>query len=125
MVGANTLSMCIVKGIAVSTLKSLAIAAMCVCCIVVGSLKADSLEKVDYRLMAWKSLHFDQASQAKEYHDIFKSIGCECKQESHGDHIDVSFRCPKWRSLNLKDHAEAHKWEAFLKKAGFETKHEH
>lgn len=125
MEGAKILSTCFVKGIAVSKLKSLTIAGLCFCCLAVGSLRADSLEKVDFRLMEWKSLHFDQASQAKQYYDIFKSLGCECKQESHGDHIDVTFRCPKWRSLNLKSHAEAHKWEAFLKKAGFETKHEH
>ncbi|MCA9145160.1 MAG: hypothetical protein H6821_04985 [Planctomycetaceae bacterium] len=114
-----------VKGTAVSMWKSLTIAALCACCLVAGSLQADSVEKVDFRLMEWKSFHFDEAAKAKEYHDTFKSLGCECKQESHGDHFDVSFRCPKWRSLNLKSHTEAHKWEDFLKKAGFETKHEH
>ncbi len=83
------------------------------------------MEKVEFRLMAWKSLHFDEARQAKEYSQTFKSLGCECKQESHGNHTDVTFRCPKWRSLSLKSHTEAHKWEAFLKKVGFETKHQH
>lgn len=108
-----------------SALKSLAVAACCVCCLAVGSLQADSVERVEFRLMEWNSFHFDQASEAKEYFDTFKRLGCECKQETHGDHFDVAFRCPKWRSLSLKSHAEAHKWEAFLKKAGFETKHEH
>lgn len=89
--------MWIVKGIAVTTLKLFAIAALCCCSLTVCSLRADSLEKVEFRLMEWRSLHFDQASQAKEYYETFKSIGCECKQESHGNHIDVAFRCPKWR----------------------------
>lgn len=108
-----------------SALKTLTVTMLFVCCIAIGSLKADSLERVEFRLMDWKALHFDQASQAKAYYETFKGIGCECKQENHGDHIDVAFRCPKWRSLSLKSHSEAHKWEAFLKKAGFETKHEH
>lgn len=125
MEGGNNLSTCFVKGIAVIRFKLLTIALLCICCCATALLQADSLEKVEFRLMTWKSLHFDQASQAKEYFQTFKSIGCECKQESHGDHIDVAFRCPKWRSLSLKSHAEAHKWEAFLKKAGFETAHKH
>ncbi|MEO8495919.1 MAG: hypothetical protein ABI614_12665 [Planctomycetota bacterium] len=108
-----------------SALKSLVIVVSFACCFAIGSLKADSLEKVDFRLMEWKSFHFDEADQAKQYYETFKGIGCECKQDTHGDHFDVSFRCPKWQSLTLKSHTEAHKWEAFLKKAGFETKHEH
>jgi len=55
----------------------------------------------------------------------FKTIKVECKQASHGDHIDVTFRCPKWQTLTLKTHAEAHQWQDFLKKIGFETKHAH
>ena len=125
MEGGNILPTCYVKGIAVSAFKSLIVAALIACCFAVGSLKGDSLERVEFRLTEWKSLHFDQANHAKQYYETFKGIGCECKQDAHGDHIDVAFRCPKWRSLSLKSHSEAHKWEAFLKKAGFETNHEH
>ena len=113
------------KSIAVSTIKSLTIAALVACCLTAANAQADQLERVEYRLTEWKSLHFDKAEQAKQYYQTFKSIGCEAKQDSHGNHIDVAFRCPKWKSLSLKSHAEAHKWEAFLKKAGFETKHQH
>jgi hypothetical protein len=88
-------------------------------------LSAADVERVDFRLTSWKALHFDDARKAQSYFKIFKTIGCECKQESHGDHFDVKFRCPKWRSIALKTHAEAHQWEAFLKKIGFETKHDH
>ena len=108
-----------------TAIKSFLAALLCVGFLSVGTAYGESIERVEFRLMNWKSLHFDDAAQAKEYYDTFKNIGCECKQESHGNHTDVTFRAPKWRALNLKSHAEAHKWEAFLKKAGFETKHEH
>ena len=85
----------------------------------------DQIERVDYRLADWKSLHFKDAKQAASYVKTFKAIGVDHKQESHGDHIDVTFRCPKWRTLRLKTHKDAHQWEGFLKKIGFETKHDH
>lgn len=97
-------------------------------CTLLGSatlLPAANVERVDFRLMKWKTLHFEDAGSAQKYYKTFKAIGCECEQEKHNGHIDVRFRCTEWRSLTLKTHAEAHRWEAFLKKAGFETRHEH
>lgn len=113
------------KGIAVITHKLTLNLLIGLVLLAPASLSADQIEKVDYRLSAWKSLHFKDAKQAASYVKTFKSIGVEYKQESHGDHIDVTFRCPKWRTLKLKTHKDAHQWEAFLKKIGFETKHDH
>lgn len=89
------------------------------------TLVAAEIERVEYRLTDWKSVHAKDASQAATYVRTFKSLFVECKQVSHGDHIDVSFRCPSWQTLTLKSHAEAHQWQGFLQKVGFETKHEH
>lgn len=98
------------------------------CCLALSSvttLDAAEIERVEYRLTNWRSVHFGDAQQAASYMEIFKSIHVECKQVSHGDHIDVSFRCPKWQTLTLKTHADAHKWQGFLQKIGFDTKHDH
>lgn len=113
------------KGIAVIARRVTLILLTCAALFATFSLSAGQIEKVDYRLATWKSLHFKDASQAASYVKTFKSIGVEHKQESHGAHIDVKFRCPKWRTLKLKTHKEAHQWEDFLKKVGFETKHDH
>ena len=86
---------------------------------------AAGLERVEYRLSDWKSLHFKDAAKAAAYVKTFKSLHIEYKQSSHGDHIDVSYRCPKWQTLTLKSHSDAHNWQDFLKKVGFETKHAH
>jgi hypothetical protein len=113
------------KGIAVTTRKFIFGLFCCLALATTATLGAAELERVDYRLTEWKSVHFDDAQQAASYMKTFKAIKVECKQESHGDHIDVSFRSPKWQTLTLKTHAEAHQWQDFLKKIGFETKHAH
>ncbi len=98
------------------------------CCLALSvtiSASAANLERVDYRLTAWKSVHFKNAAQAASYMKTFKSLHVECKQSQHGDHVDVSYRCPKWQTLTLKSHAEAHNFQGFLEKIGFETKHSH
>ena len=113
------------KGIAVTTRQFLFGLFSCLALSTITTIDAAELERVDYRLPEWKSVHFDDAQKAASYVKTFKAIKVECKQESHGDHIDVTFRCPKWQTLTLKTHAEAHQWQDFLKKIGFETKHAH
>jgi hypothetical protein len=98
------------------------------CCLAlstIATLDAANVERVEYRLTGWKSVHFKDAAQAASYMKTFKSLHVECKQATHGDHIDVSFRCPKWQTLTLKSHSEAHNFQGFLSKIGFETKHAH
>ena len=97
----------------------------CLALSAITTLEAAEIERVEYRLTDWKSVHFKDAKQASSYMQTFKSLHIECKQAKHGDHIDVSFRCPKWQTLTLKSHADAHNWQGFLDKVGFETKHAH
>lgn len=80
---------------------------------------------VSYRLANWKTVEIDDVKKAKSLLDTFKKLGCEAKQESHGDHTDVSYRCVKWRSIAFKSHKTAHAWEKWLKASGFEAKHKH
>lgn len=82
-------------------------------------------EVVSFRLTQWKALHMHDAAAAEKLVVTLKKIGCEVKQNSHGDHIDVQYRCAEWRSIRLKSHDEAHQWEEWFKGKGFETHHKH
>ena len=86
---------------------------------------SDHLKTVRFRLTAWKSGHFNEASQAEEQGDTLKMLGCEVKLGSHTGHYDVSFRCPQRRTIGLESPDDAHKWEEWLRGSGFETVHEH
>jgi hypothetical protein len=82
-------------------------------------------ELVAYRLVEWRTAHFDDETAAKRHFETLKRLGCEAKMDPHGGHIDVSWRCPKWHEITLPTHSAAHRWEDWLKASGFETRHEH
>ncbi len=89
--------------------------------------QAQAAEKitVNYRLADWKTIEISDANEAKSLFTTFKQLGCEAKQEKHGDHTDISYRCVKWRAIAFKNHKTAHAWEKWLKASGFEAKHKH
>ncbi len=80
---------------------------------------------VDYRAPNWVTSHFHDSKKAEALKATVKKLGCEVKMDSHGNHIDLSFRCPKWRRISLTDHDKAHQWENWLKANRFETRHAH
>lgn len=80
---------------------------------------------VHYRLVGWKSAHFDDARSARSFEEAIKRIGCETRQEQHNGHIDVTYRCPQWRSISASNDDAAHRWQNWLRQNGFETRHEH
>ena len=82
-------------------------------------------ESIAYRLPKWKTLHFDDSTKATQHLSTVKKLGCAAKKESHGGHIDVSYRSPKWKSFEVANDKLAHQWEAWLTGAGFETVHGH
>lgn len=85
----------------------------------------DDNEVVSFRLTQWKTVHMHEAGAAEKLITTLKKIGCEVKQNSHGDHIDVQYRCAEWKSIRLKSHDDAHQWEEWFKGKGFETHHKH
>lgn len=82
-------------------------------------------ELVEFRLVNWKTVEFEDKAKAAAHVDAIKKLGCEVRQEDHDGHVDVTYRCPQWKQIALKTHSDAHKWEKWLKASGFETKHTH
>jgi hypothetical protein len=76
---------------------------------------------VEYRLTRWKSVHLHDEDGAKKLREALKMLGCEMKEEAHGDHMDLSFRCPQWRRLTVESAERRRTWEKWLKARGFET----
>jgi len=89
------------------------------------SASAAEQEVVAYRLMAWKTVHFDDAQRADNHVSTLRRLGCDVRTGDHGGHIDVTYRCPEWREISLDSHAKAHTWQGWLNASGFETRHEH
>ncbi|GAB5406722.1 MAG: hypothetical protein Aurels2KO_49530 [Aureliella sp.] len=83
------------------------------------------VEVVQYRAVETKTLHVHQPAEAAEALAIFRALGCEAKQVSHGNHKDLQVTCKQWREIVLPNHETAGSWETYLKTRGFETKHEH
>lgn len=89
------------------------------------SASAQDKELVQYRLVAERSIHMDDAAIASQYQKSLTQLGCQAKVENHGDHIDLVYHCPSWRQVEFNDHAAAHKWENWLRALRFEVKHAH
>ncbi|MCA9114925.1 MAG: hypothetical protein KDA79_07540 [Planctomycetaceae bacterium] len=84
-------------------------------------------EAVEFRQAEWKTLHFDgrRAADRERIVTGLKQLGCEVREDRHGDHADVTFRCPIWSTIRVEDHATAERWLTWLEGAGFETRHTH
>ena len=84
-------------------------------------------EAVEFRQTEWKTLHFDgeRARDQQQITTALKQLGCDVRQERHGDHDDVTFRCPVWSTIRVEDHTTAERWMTWLKGAGFENRHTH
>ena len=84
-------------------------------------------EAVDFRLVEWKKFHFESAQtrDQKQITATLKRLGCQIKEDRHGNHTDVAFRAPVWSTIRVADHATADQWMRWLKQTGFETKHSH
>ena len=84
-------------------------------------------EAVDFRQKEWKTLHFDgaRAADRPQITRALKQLGCQVREERHGDHADVTFRCPVWSTIRVADHTSAERWLSWMKGAGFETRHTH
>ncbi len=106
---------------------ALSVAAMCAVSLGVlgGSAFAAESYVVQYRLVEWKTAHFEEAAKADAHLVTLKNLGCEAQAGDHGGHIDVRYRCPAWRSLAVQTDAGAHRWEKWLRACGFETAHQH
>ncbi len=84
-------------------------------------------ETVQLRLVNWKTVHLTgpQMKDSKSFVQSLQKMGCAVKNDSHGDHSDISYRCPTWVTIHVADHAKADQWQGWLKEHGFETKHAH
>lgn len=84
-------------------------------------------EAVEYRLLDWKSIHFESndEEQLQKTKTLLTKVGCEVKQDSHGGHVDLSYRCPAWGTIRLPNHRTADQWMSWLTSMEFETNHEH
>ena len=80
---------------------------------------------VAYRLRQTKTVHFDDAGKAQLHLETVRKLGCEAVMDSHGGHMDVSYRLTSWKALTLVSDQTAHQWEDWMKKSGFETLHAH
>lgn len=84
-----------------------------------------SQESIAYLLPQWKSMHFEDATKAKQHAETVTKIGCEVKQDSHAGHIDVTYRCVEWKSMKVATHALAEQWTGWLKGSGFDVSQGH
>ncbi len=84
-------------------------------------------ESVQLRLVNWQTAHLTGPlmKDSKSFAKSLEDLGCAVKNESHGDHADISYRCPMWVTIHVPDHAAADEWQGWLKGHGFETKHAH
>lgn len=84
-------------------------------------------ETIQLRLVDWKTVHLTgpQMKDSKSFVHSLQKMGCAVKNESHGDHADISYRCPTWVTVHVANHAKADQWQGWLKEHGFETKHAH
>lgn len=82
-------------------------------------------EVVHFRLMSWKTAHFDGVRAADSFEQSLQRLGCETRQNSHAGHIDVLYRCPQWRSKATPTDMAAHRLQSWLRENEFETRHDH
>ncbi|MCC7423281.1 MAG: hypothetical protein IT428_23645 [Planctomycetaceae bacterium] len=87
--------------------------------------QAQQGEVVQFRLMSWKTAHFDSAREADSFEQSLRRLGCETRQDGHAGHIDVQYRCPRWRSMTTPTDAAAHRLQGWLRENEFETRHDH
>lgn len=90
-----------------------------------GSPQAAGLEIVKYALPEWSTTHARDARESQELVAILKGLGCEVREDRHGDHGDVSFRCLQPMHVEFPSHDVASGWEGWLQKTGFRTQHVH
>lgn len=83
--------------------------------------KDTTVRKVGFRLSNWRTVHGDSSDTTANTVKTLKQIGCEVRQENHGDHVDVSFRCLSWRSIKVNDEKSSNQWQEWLVQNKFET----
>ena len=82
-------------------------------------------ETIAFQLPQWKTMHFEDATKAKQHAEMVKKLGCEVKQGQHSGHIDLTYRCVEWSSMTVETHALAEQWIGWLKGSGFDVSHAH
>jgi len=85
---------------------------------------AKGAEVVEFRMVKWKQMHGDEATNDKQMIEMLKKIGAEVREDAHDGHSDIAFRAPTWRDIHVADHSSADQFTKWLKQAGFETRHE-
>ena len=75
-------------------------------------------ETIAFQLPQWKTMHFEDATKAKQHAEMVKKLGCEVKQGQHSGHIDLTYRCVEWSSMTVETHALAEQWIGWLKGSG-------
>lgn len=83
--------------------------------------KDSTVRKVGFRLSKWRTVHGDDSDTTANTVKTMKQIGCEVRQDNHGDHVDVSFRCLSWRSIKVNDEKSSIQWQEWLVQNKFET----
>ena len=81
------------------------------------------VKKVGFRMASWRTIHGDGTKATTDLVTTLQKIGCEVKQDNHGNHTDISFRCPSWKTVSVQNDDQSNQWHQWLVNNEFETVH--
>ena len=79
------------------------------------------VKKVGFRMANWRTIHGDGTKATTDLVTTLQQIGCEVKQDNHGNHTDISFRCPSWKTVSVQSDDQSNQWHQWLVNNEFET----
>ena len=79
------------------------------------------VKKVGFRMASWRTIHGDGTKATTDLVTTLQKIGCEVKQDNHGNHTDISFRCPSWKTVSVQNDDQSNQWHQWLVNNEFET----
>ena len=79
------------------------------------------VKKVGFRMANWRTIHGDGTKATTDLVTTLQKIGCEVKQDNHGNHTDISFRCPSWKTVSVQNDDQSNQWHQWLVNNEFET----
>ena len=93
-----------------------------------ATLERGSYYELSYRLPNWTPATFRKLSQALEYREFMRNLGCQVGLKHQGDDAEprgpfqVSVRLSDWVKQSVTDPQKARELQDWLTEAGFETR---